>query len=175
MKRSFWLGLAVLLVIVPVIAKPEHLVLGPYSVSFDAGKERQDWNITKKESETYLGSPEIFYRTNSASIAISIQWLYLKDPKRAYESIDDWRKYNEEECKDRGMTCKSYPRVIDGRDGSVAPMYYQNGSFKAFGASWFLNNITSVIVISYYPWDEGTLQLLKTINVTTTDVAQVQG
>jgi hypothetical protein len=56
MKRSYsWLRLAVFLAIfvLPVIAKPEHLMLGQYVVTFDAGKELQNRNITKKKSETY--------------------------------------------------------------------------------------------------------------------------
>ena len=150
--------------ILPVIAKPEHLTLGPYNVTFDAGKELQDWNITKKESETYMGSPEVDYSAMSSGIGIFIHYLHdLKEGWRL-DSIDEWRKTIDEVIKAGGGTCKSYPRVIDGRDGFVALAITKDGSF--YGAYWYLTSNSSVGVISFYPWDEGTLQLLKTINIT---------
>jgi len=151
--------------VLPVIAKPEHLALGSYKVNFDAEKELQDWNITKKETETLMGSPEVVYGASSADVFIRIECYDFKG-REGLRSIDDYRKSREEDCKAQGMTCDSYPRKIDGRDGYVAPTFYQGGTI--YEAGWHLDNSTFVSVTSFYPWDEGTLQLLKTINVTTT-------
>lgn len=167
MKRSYWLGLAVLLLIfaLPVIAKPEHLALGSYNVTFDAGKELQDWNITKKETETLMGSPELIYTANIANVSIKIQRYDFKGGEM-FTGIDAWRKKAEEGSKVQGNVCTTRTRTIDGRDGLVGYEVRPDGEF--YYAGWYLNNNTSVNVISSYPWDEGTLQLLKTINVTTT-------
>jgi hypothetical protein len=165
MKRSFWLGLAVFLAIfiLPTIAKPEHLALGSYSVSFDAGKELQDWNIKKEDTETYSGEPQVVYSAVSNNVIIYIE---CSEEGTLLLTINDWRKESEEYLKTLGILSTTYPRVIDGHDGFVGETTSLYDLY--FRAGWYLNDNTTIEVISYYPWNEGTLQLLKTINVTMT-------
>jgi len=50
-------------------------------------------------------------------------------------------------------------RVIDGRNGIIG----STGS--VYAAAWWVDNNMSVVVDSSFPWDDGTLSLLKSIHV----------
>ena len=60
-------------------------------------------------------------------------------------------------------------RRIDGHDGAIG-----SGTLKEVGSgqevdnylvSYYPSSTTKVTIISSYPWEEGTLQLLKTIHI----------
>lgn len=59
-------------------------------------------------------------------------------------------------------------RNIDGFGGAVTSGNTRVNTgitFDAYVAMCFISSTTNVGIVSTYPWDEGTLQLLKTIHV----------
>ena len=58
-------------------------------------------------------------------------------------------------------------RSIDGKRGGIASYEHRfpNGPINCYFANYYpLNNLQAVIS-STFPWDEGTLQLLKTVHI----------
>lgn len=59
-------------------------------------------------------------------------------------------------------------RKIDGYDGAVSSVTMRKSGYQGldtYVALYHLSSTTSVSIVSTYPWDEGTLNLLKTIHV----------
>ena len=54
-------------------------------------------------------------------------------------------------------------RTIDGRNGTIGSS--KRDTFTLYVADWWVENNTSAAVSSSFPWDKGTLSLLKTIHV----------
>jgi hypothetical protein len=57
-------------------------------------------------------------------------------------------------------------RKIDGHNATIGSGRSEKHTSLIYSATWNLQNNTSVVLASWYPWDNGTRQLLNTINVT---------
>jgi hypothetical protein len=62
----------ILLAISSTLAKQETLVLGSYYISFDAGKNPQNWMIADESSESYGGLPYTDYHAKGDHLYISV-------------------------------------------------------------------------------------------------------
>ena len=62
---------------------------------------------------------------------------------------------------------ESAGRKIDGHDGAVvAGKMRSNGmEIDTYSAMYFPSSTTNAVIVSFYPWEQGTLQLLKTIHI----------
>jgi len=158
-----WEILLVLALILPASAQAveEKLSMGPYVVTFDADIEKQEWDITAQESETYDGSPYVGYDANGGLIKIGI-FEYNLTKGDSLITANEWGKVVEE-GQAGGATPKIYSRKIDEKDGCFLITTILGDT--VYVAYWLHSNNTSVMLISFLPWDEGTLQLLKTIHV----------
>ena len=151
----------------------EEIHLGPYVVTFDAGKELQDWNITKSESETYSGVPFTTYEALCFNkyLFISIMWINATPENRV--SIEDFQKTIEKDCESKGMywnsiyptypTCETHPRTIDGHGGFVMTVDYPE-KVPFFEIFWYNDAYTTIHVTSFLSWEE-TIPLLRSIHV----------
>lgn len=129
-----------------------------------------EFNETPQYSLTAVGD---LYTTADARIAV----ITISEYKEALteESADDLAETLREVNRDSvGVSdVRVAIRAIDGTDGAIASMsanfdpnrlnpidFYQILYYPEFDPSH-----TMIQIASFYPWDEGTLQLLKTIHV----------
>jgi hypothetical protein len=75
---------------------------------------------------------------------------------------------NIEEIKSLGLSgVEGEARQIDGKDGVVCEGFKIIGGEmeRTYFVDYYLSNNEKVLIYSGIPWDEGTLQLIKTIHV----------
>jgi hypothetical protein len=165
MKKIIIPLIAIMLLTMPVLAVPENLTLGSYLVSFDAGKELHEWNVTDEESETYSGIPYITYEAKNESITVYVTSFSSSSPM-------DWNPTKRKSYWISSMLrdsclCDTFTRIIDKKEGFVALVECHRGVGylpAMFHAEWY-DEKTEFGLRSAYPWDAGTLQLLKTIHI----------
>jgi tetratricopeptide (TPR) repeat protein len=153
----------------PVGAKPESMLMGPYKVSFDLGNV-ENYTINSKvlieQHENIYGISYTKYgaRINGTSspflVLININDYSAPVKNNAADAVRSILKNN------LHVEPSIVNRTIDGRPGVLG----YTGTFSAFiyPLSYYPQNNTAsslVMVISTYPWDEGTSDLVKTINV----------
>jgi len=171
------------LLIMPCIAEPGSIMAGPYKVSFDIGSTRDYYDValwTPIEIESAIGDKGTEYAVEITSKlnqndSIIIKISYFKDNQTNYTA------YDLKETSDLGYG--KYPEffenyssevcTIDGTTGVVISlmalsMNNTGNKYRMYQANYlpiFDPTHTYVMVVSLYPWNEGTLQLLKTIHV----------
>lgn len=164
------------------LAIPESAILGPYEVSFDSGFVKSDYNMSIKKptfDEMLSGtnctvySLEIINKTvslNRASISIvtlenaTHQGISSSDIKENLISINSGPHISD---------IRSSERNIDGSDGAIVSGimdFDMNGTtilIDYYHAMYPLtfDSSSMVEIVSFYPWNEGTLSILKTIHV----------
>jgi hypothetical protein len=164
-----------------VSATPDSVVTGPYKVSFDIGLGRDSYNVTVPApviDETLGGEKRTLYSVNILNrtgdyrfILITITELEKGSPTIPTGSIIEMTLKSNDANDPRISSFKSSMRTIDGTDGAVASMTFNAGSgiivdlFDAAYAPAIDPNRMGVSIASTYPWNEGTLQLLRTIHV----------
>ncbi len=175
---------AINLLLIPslALAVPDSMVMGPYKVSFDSGFEKSDYNISIKDpifDETLSGvkrtiySMEIINKKLSfprASISIvalenaTQQGISGSDIKENLISLDSGPHVS---------NLRSSERILDGSNGAIVSGLLNidiNGTtiltdfYHAMYPLKF-DSRSMVEIVSLYPWDEGTLNLLKTIHI----------
>ena len=168
------------LLITPCIAISDSVTTGPYKVSFDLGLKHSDYNVTvpsPTETEQLSGDKEIDYEILIRNYTGRLRGLSItvKHFEKALPLAtgSDWKKSLDSLNKNdpRVYGYKSDLRTIDGADGAILnadiAMDSENiiNSYQAVYQPVFDTTHTVVEIMSFYPWDEGTLQLLKTIHV----------
>ena len=186
-------GVLLLLVLVDLIgcagAVPQNVTIESYNVSFDLGFD-EPLNGTYEESihgETFSGVEFTGYTFRSCrsdipytcisdfsfSLVIATspdkKWdpLTIAEIKRPYKSIDE-EKYKLE----------VYEREIDDEPGFVV-VFEPRGlvisgppkTTKYSGMYQTFNDTVKIDIVSYYPWGNGTLSLLKTFHIERPGVA----
>lgn len=154
-----------------VLAVPYNTTLGPYKISFDLGFSNyyvdvgENWNEQEFPSgeKFETGSIDIFreigHENGSAAIRIT-----------HYETDHNFNSPETDAniIKRQGQFQDTTTRIIDGVDGWFASQPYYNNSFTYYNAGYhpsFDPKRVNVTILSVYPWDKGTSQLLKTIHV----------
>lgn len=182
--RLIAVTIAFLALLAPCIAVPDSVTTGPYKVSFDLGLDKTDYNVIAldpKEVETLSGETRIEYsvdiknKTGLRFATITTKYNAGEQPIAQGSIIK--LVLDESEGKDPNIfNYRSDEREIDGASGAIASftMYLTKdkdvGSLEYLDAYHALYQSTFdrhvvVEVMSTYPWEEGTLQLLKTIHV----------
>jgi hypothetical protein len=159
-------------------ANQESLTTGPYTVSFDIGLKRNDYNISVEkpvQSEELSGATKNQYKiqilNSSGPDFISI---YLSSQAAIPILTADQFKQKIDRilANDTGIVdVQTSTRIIDGVMGvAVSEGIILEGSnttkaYEAYYLPTFDPRHVTVHISSTYPWEKGTLQLLKTIHV----------
>lgn len=177
MKYLIAIPLMLLALIPPVIAEQENLILGPYEVSFDLGiEDLTNWVVNEPiKSESMDGNLTFAkYSANSGTLTESQFYSELKrlgrSPSIGYATIQITQYNSTEDESVNGtktmiqtVVPRISKRIIDGRNGYIGSR--TTGTVTSYVADWWVENNTSALITSTFPWDEGTLSLLKTIHV----------
>ncbi len=158
------------------LAVPDSVILGSYNVSFDLGlpKEAYEINISEpKIKEDLSGHIRTEYKTELIDKTVEQRETTITidthEDKLLVPAQDKLVQQLEESIEEKSYASniETAERKIDGRGGAV-------GSWKGlslyedryyYAAIYYLTSYTTVTITSSYPWEEGTLSLLKTIHV----------
>lgn len=152
------------LICLPILASavPDSVITGPYKILFDMGTPNNAYTLnTSAPIDT---GPLFGEKSNMYNIIITNK----TDPERVVHIT--MTEYETDQTKGtdikRALTMLTHnsgqisERIIDGFNGGVASM----GS-DMFTAAYFPFNYLTTVISSTYPWEEGTLSLLKTIHI----------
>lgn len=152
----------------PCIAVPDSVTTGAYTVSFDLGLTHDAYHLkidAPLETESLAGDKEtkhfIFIENNlikTQTIAIDI-----REYKKAQDPTTISPEFSKLLLERMFPSASVTQRTIDGMSGAIAQ--YTSGGITIFFAIYYPDDYTCVMPMSSYPWDEGTLQLLKTIHI----------
>ena len=174
--RSIAIVALLALIIVPCIAVPDSVTTGPYKITFDLGIPKEAYKVdisdpkTKESlsgdiSTTYniqlinktgiLRRATIILTSYETEQVIPLQDELVKIEKYVLLQIDGL--YDIEVAG----------RKIDGYDGAIGSGTLRNSGIEldTYAAIYYPSSTMTVSLISLYPWEEGTLSLLKTIHV----------
>jgi hypothetical protein len=181
LKHCILIFAALIVVSFAASATPDSVVTGPYKVSFDIGLTRDSYNVTVPDpqlSETLGGEKKTTYSVSILNRTGDYRYILIsiiENEKKAsiIPTGSIWEMALKSLIENRpGVSgFLSDTRTIDGMDGAVASMTMDIGSgiiSEAFFAYYSAANDPTLVVVgiaSTYPWDDGTLQLLKTIHV----------
>lgn len=178
MKKLILIISVALLLSAMAIAEPDSLMIGPYKVSFDLGLPRSSYIITTEgptTKESLSGETSTIYDINiqnqtgiSRTASITLDFVKGKKTKGAPEELELAMKYML--AGYNVYNIDSAARTIDGNQGAVA-----SGDLEKYGrkmnifTAYYYRELNTTgrldcIITSTYPWDEGTLQLLKTVH-----------
>lgn len=160
-----------LMVFLSVLASAENdsVTTGPYKISFDTGFARHDYsvNITPpKKTEELDGTKYVEYEINITN-KIETQ----ESPQRAYVTLTRYDKEMIFPTIDALINPGGTKRQIDGVDGVifVSELTNTRGITIPIYTVLYYPAVEPThlrcIISSFYPWDSGTLQLLKTIHI----------
>jgi hypothetical protein len=176
MKR--YLIITLILVIaatIPITAKQENISLGPYKATFDLNiTEPYNTSFQDQHSETYNGAPltgyYVTYQNSSSKEAMVIGVVHYEEQfdTKYEDDIKILKDYLAKLCNDQDA--RIVDRKIDGHDGYL---YVSNSCYpfnEAFIAHYWIDEVdgygnTSCMILSTFPWNNGTLNLLKTIHI----------
>lgn len=159
----------VALICLPILASavPEYVIAGPYNVSFDFGFD--SYNIIEdpiKNTETLEGNKHTIY-------SMTIYNGSYRDSGIAIIGITEFEEDQKFPTNDaavktfRNAYTDATTRSVDGTTGIITSTKLDNDItiYLAIYHPTFDPKHLNATVISNYPWDEGTLQLLKTIHI----------
>jgi len=177
-RLAIFLGLIVLLPV--AVGVPENITTGPYKISFDLGMPKDAYLVTENApeisenlggDETEMYSVTINNTTSkNATDYIKIYVLSINRPTTLATGamVENVLK---DRCSRNSALTNIYTdtRTIDGQSGAVASVSKSSrGSliqgYEAMYQASF-DPHTLVDIQSFFPWNRGTLQLLKTIHV----------
>lgn len=157
--------------IVTAIAERENHVLGPCTVSFDLGiDDRMDWIVNEPKNSESLDGSLTFTQYSATIVADLTESEFYAESARlgrtpssdaASIKIEQYNTSSDVSVNGTAMLIDLpiSKRVIDGRNGVIG----STGS--VYVAAWWVENNISAVVGSSFPWDDGTLSLLKTIHI----------
>jgi hypothetical protein len=181
LKKLAQLLVLIALALPLVTAIPDSVVTGPYKISFDIGISNKDYFAVANDpviDETLGGDKR---STNSITIikngtdtnsfaTISIISIEKAIPGIVNSAVlEDILRQSADDPRVSQFNVAS--RTIDGMSGAVASMNIKADSemvlsgYSAMYLAAFDPTHLVVTVNSLIPWNEGTLQLLKTIHV----------
>lgn len=167
------------LIFLPILvsAVPDNVTTGPHNISFDIGSKKSDYSVTLAAPKTVesLGGDErtdysidIIDKTDKSKfIKITIKKALKASPIATADVLETALKLNNVgDSRISGL--QTATRNIDETSGAIASAHNNLASVTVYQALYqpmFDPTHIMVELISTYPWEEGTLQLLKTIHV----------
>lgn len=177
MRRIAFLAFLALF-ITPCIAESDSITTGPYNVTFDLGIPKEDYKVVvaaPKTSESLSGdisttfNIELINRTGITRRSLITLTSY--ETEQVKPTQDELMQTGKYVLSQDGSfyDIQAAGRKIDGYDGAVISGTMRTSSFindiDTYSAIYHPSSTTVVGIFSLYPWDEGTLSLLKTIHV----------
>jgi hypothetical protein len=165
------------LIYLPILASaaPDSVITGPYNVLFDLGLPKDAYKIDVKNpesSETLGGAASETYSFTLVQInnttASNSAMVNIHAAKQAVVPSAQRVSLNRKEVEALGfLGVQAAARQIDGKDGVVCSGFelVDGKTLTTYFADYYLSKSEKVLVYSDIPWDEGTLQLLKTIHI----------
>ena len=163
------------LLAIPALAVPENITTGHYNISFDIGLSNDSYkiNISAPKITESLGGDISTNYDISIRGGLRLIGITLTEREDGMKlSPSDVELILRLSLEDLSLTnIDIAKRIIDKSNGAVATGKLLIGYYKTkediYAAIYYpsFNNNLSVTIYSNYPWDEGTLQLLKTIYV----------
>jgi hypothetical protein len=163
-----------------VLAEPESVVTGNYNVSFDMGFPKGDYNITidsPKQQEDLSGDITTSYLIKIENRSeMGLCWIGLSESNSMLgsaspETLALTAKTELDQSLD-ATNIEIAKRIIDGSNGAIAAgdMEVLGETIKVYNAMYNVKtgpNPRHLVcsIISNFPWEEGTLSLLKTIHI----------
>jgi len=174
MRLIITMALLALLIMMPCIAEPDSVTTGPYKVTFDLGIPTDAYKVEIAEpkiEESLSGeihttfNIELVNKTGLSRRAIIILISYETEqiiplPGELSEILEYYLLQ-----RDDIYNIDAAEREIDSHDGAVASGELIPLGIDTYNAIYYLSSTDIVTIGSAYPWEEGTLQLLKTIHV----------
>jgi len=150
------------------VAEPDSITTGPYNITFDIGLPKDAYNIKiddPVETESLGGEKEknFFVSVENKSIETRTVAFSITEYAEAQPSAILSSKSLKTLLERMFPSANIATRTIDGKEGALAE--YTSGGITMYFAMYFLDKYTWVQPMSGLPWDEGTLQLLKTLHV----------
>jgi hypothetical protein len=176
MKKFVLLLAAIMCMQTIVLAIPDTAITGPYKISFDLGIPKEAYKveiIEPKTKESLSGDISTTYNVNLINktglvrrAAIIITSYDTEQIIPLQDELVKIEKYVLVQT-DNMYDVTAAGRKIDGYDGAVASGTLQTSGLKldTFAAMYYPTSTMSIAVISSYPWEDGTLSLLKTIHI----------
>ena len=158
------------------LAVPDSVITGPYNVTFDLGIPKEAYRVeiadpvTKESLSGEISTEykiELINKTGLTRRATMTLTSYETDQViPSQDELVKGGKYILVQMDDV-YDIDAAGRKIDGHDGAVVTgtMRLSGLDVDMYSGLYFPSSTTSVIIVSFYPWEEGTLQLLKTIHV----------
>lgn len=164
----------IMALLLPCIAEPDSVTTGPYKVNFDLGLPKGAYTIEisdPKATETLAGNGNTRYHiefTNKTGITrggyIS---LTTYEDELIIPTSDELVRALRLAFSKALIDVQAAGRKIDGHNGAVVSgtSIISGVKVDTYVARYYLSSTTIVDLMSSYPWDEGTLSLLKTIHI----------
>ena len=155
--------------LMPCIAEPESIITGSYNISFDLGLPKDAYTIDvkdPKETESLSGEKEIVYslgiqsESDSDQLAAFSMTEYVEKQPAASASPSKMEEAMETLFP---SSARIASRNIDGKNGVIAE--YSAKDMTVYTILYYPNAYLLATMMSTYPWDEGTLSMIKTIHV----------
>lgn len=163
-------------------AVPDSTVTGSYKVSFDLGLPHDAYivqEVAPVTDETLGGDRKTTYSVMIANKTGSNRFIQVNVVKASTSaplvaSAGELFKavlVSKDSSDPRISNFESDTRIIDGEEGAVSsfvtemPPFGYVTAYRAMYMPPFYNRDTIIHIISTFPWNEGTLQLLKTIHI----------
>ena len=170
--------IALLTIIVPCIAEPNSVTTGPYKITFDLGIPNNAYKVEIAEPETtesLSGDIRTTYAVNlinktgiSRRASIILTSYETEQVTPLQDELVQVLKYSLLQI-DNLYNIDAGKRKIDGENGAVGSATLRSPetglNIDTYTAIYFPSSTTIVNLYSSYPWEEGTLSLLKTIHV----------
>jgi hypothetical protein len=173
--RSIAIVALLALLIMPCIAVSDSVTTGPYKISFDLGLPNEAYTVTvsdPKEKESLGGDKSINYVINIKNetgitrlASLTLEQMQIKTFMTADEMQSGLRSILSDTAGLRNVEVAE--REIDGKPGAIGSgdLDVSGLNIKMYQASYYPFKDTLTFITSGYPWDEGTLSLLKTIHI----------
>jgi hypothetical protein len=174
--------------LLPSLAEPDRVFAGPYNISFDLSIPKSSYNVTvvpPKELKDLRGDITISYLiTIENKSGLETCWIGLSQsnstlPKASPETLARTVKTSLEQDL-HAFNIETEFRIIDGSDGAIAAgdKMLLGETIKVYNAMYNVKPEPSLrhlvcSIYSTYPWEVGTLPLLKTIHIE--DNATIRG
>lgn len=179
MKKIICMTLAVFICLsILASAVPDSVVIGPYNITFDLGIPKEAYKVEIEDSKTeesLSGEVSTTYTVNlinktgiSRRASIILTSYETEQVIPLQDELVQIEKYMLLQM-DYLSEIDVAKRKIDGKDGAAGSATMRipkaNLNIDTYAAIYYPSSTTIVNLISAYPWENGTLSLLKTIHV----------
>ena len=171
MKLLLILILSLMLVSVSS-AKQESLIMGPYKVSFDLNTTQKyciNNTMPATYGETYEGISFVIYNTIISATNDSAEISVFYYAHKMDKNLDRTKSDITDSSISWSFDFDLYDRIIDGQSGVLGVGESDQLGGSVFNAIYWpafnTTGDTKVQIMSFLPWNDGTLSLLKTIHV----------